>query len=217
MSLSIGIFFSLLITGLAATLPRALTSGLKAQGVPASVAAHAAHLPPVSTLFASFLGYNPIATLLRPSGVLGTLPSGNAAALTSKQFFPHLISGPFHHGLVIVFIAAIALSVCGAAVSLLRGRQFYYETPGTAAAPAAPDSAAPAQAPGAPVPALANGRLSGPAVRPHGHQLAGLPRPEAGLPAHPSARNGSPPVTPSSQNGRPASDPAVSQPGDAAG
>ncbi len=203
MSLSIGVFFSLLITGLAATLPRTLSSGLKAQGVPASVAAHAAHLPPVSTLFASFLGYNPIATLLRPSGVLGTLPPANAAALTSKQFFPHLISGPFHHGLVIVFSAAIALSVCGAAVSLLRGRQFYYDTPG--------------QAPGTPVPALANGGPPGPAVLPNGHQLAGLPRPTARAPAHPSARNGGPAASPSSQNGSSASDPAVSQPGDPAG
>jgi MFS family permease len=223
MSLSIGIFFSLLITGLAATLPRTLTSGLKAQGVPASVAAHAAHLPPVSTLFASFLGYNPIATLLKPSGVLATLPPGNAAALTSKQFFPHLISGPFHHGLVIVFSAAIALSVCGAAVSLLRGRQFYYDTPATAVAgsPVAGSPVAgspvPGQAPGAPVPALANGRLSGPAVLPNGHQLAGLPRPKAGLPAHPSVRNGGPAASPSSQNGSSASDPAVSQPGDPAG
>jgi MFS family permease len=129
MSLSIGIFFSLMIAGLAATLPRTLSAGLRSHGVPASVAAHIASLPPVSTLFASFLGYNPIGSLLRPSGVLARLSRHNAAVLTSKEYFPHLISGPFHHGLVIVFGVSIAMSVLGAFVSLLRGGQFYYDAP----------------------------------------------------------------------------------------
>jgi len=136
MSLSIGIFFSLMIAGLAATLPRTLSAGLRAHGVPAPLAAHVAHLPPVSTLFASFLGYNPIGSLLRPSGELGRLPHHDAAVLTSKEYFPHLISGPFHQGLVIVFSVAIAMSVAGAVVSLLRGGQFYYD---------APDASGPAQ------------------------------------------------------------------------
>ena len=129
MSLSIGIFFSLMIAGLAATLPSALTSGLRSHGVPGPVAAHVASLPPVSTLFASFLGYNPIGSLLRPSGALGRLPRADVAALTSKEYFPHLISGPFHHGLVIVFGVAIAMSLAAAVISLLRGNQFFYDAP----------------------------------------------------------------------------------------
>jgi MFS family permease len=127
MSLSIGIFFSLMIAGLANTLPRTLSAGLRAQGVPASVASRVAHLPPVSTLFSALLGYNPMRNLLAPSGVLAKLPARNVAVLTGKQFFPDLISGPFHHGLVIVFSAAIAMSLGGALISLLRGRQFYYD------------------------------------------------------------------------------------------
>jgi MFS family permease len=127
MSLSIGIFFSLMIAGLASTLPRTLTAGLTAQGVPAAVATHVSHLPPVSTMFAALLGYNPIQNLLTPSGVLQHLPARNVAVLTGRQFFPHLISAPFHHGLVIVFTAAAVMSLTGALVSLLRGRQFYYE------------------------------------------------------------------------------------------
>src|SRR5262249_30783665 len=139
MSLSIGIFFSLMIAGLAATLPRTLTSGLRAQGVPLNVASHVAHLPPVSTLFSALLGYNPIGNLLGPSGALTRLPRRNAAVLTGKQFFPHLISGPFHHGLIIVFSAAIAMSVTGAFISLLRGRRFYYdEEPAASAQPGTP-------------------------------------------------------------------------------
>ena len=127
MALSIGIFFSLMIAGLASSLPRALTSGLTAQGVPASVATHVSHLPPVSTMFAALLGYNPVQNLLAPYGVLSKLPAHNVAALTGRQFFPHLISAAFHHGLVIVFTAAAIMSLAGALVSLLRGKQFYYD------------------------------------------------------------------------------------------
>jgi MFS family permease len=129
MSLSIGIFFSLMIAGLASTLPRTLTSGLTAQGVPTSIATQVSHLPPVSTMFAALLGYNPMQNLLAPSGILSKLPAHNVAVLTGKEFFPHLISAPFHHGLVIVFTAAAIMSVTGALVSLLRGKQFYYDEP----------------------------------------------------------------------------------------
>jgi MFS family permease len=122
MSLSIGIFFSLLIAGLANTLPRTLTAGLTAQGVPLAQASTIAHLPPVSTVFAAMLGYNPVQNLLGPTGLLKTLPAHNVAVLTGRQFFPNLISGPFHHGLMIVFTAAAVMSVAGAAVSWLRGK-----------------------------------------------------------------------------------------------
>jgi len=148
MSLSIGIFFSLMIAGLAATLPRTLTAGLRSQGVPVAVAAHVARLPPVSTMFAALLGYNPVGHLLAPSGVLATLPRHNVAVLTGKQFFPHLISGPFHHGLVIVFIAAAAMSVLGAVISLLRGGQFYYDGDGGAPAPGPAAALVPPRHPG---------------------------------------------------------------------
>jgi MFS family permease len=123
MSLSIGIFFSLMIAGLASTLPKTLTAGLTAQGVPAATASSIAHLPPVSTVFAAMLGYNPVANLLGPSGVLRTLPPANVATLTGREFFPNLISGPFHHGLTIVFSAAALMAVCGAAVSWMRGKK----------------------------------------------------------------------------------------------
>jgi MFS family permease len=129
MSLSIGIFFSLMIAGLASVLPATLSRGLRAQGVPAAAALHASHLPPVSTLFSALLGYNPIRSLLKIAGVLHKLPARNVAALTSRQYFPHLISGPFHHGLIVVFSAAIAMSVAGALISAFRGRQFYYGDP----------------------------------------------------------------------------------------
>src|SRR5947207_10788000 len=134
-ALSIGIFFSLMIVGLAASLPHTLTAGLEAQGVPADVATKIGALPPVGSLFAAFLGYNPLAALLGPSGVLAHLPAANAAALTGKQFFPHLISGPFHHGLVVVFLAAAAMSVVAALASLADSTRATRRAPAPAAEP----------------------------------------------------------------------------------
>ena len=126
MVLSIGIFFSLMIAGLAGALPRALTSGLTAQGVPAPDAAKVAALPPVGVLFASLLGYNPVRTLLGPQ-VLGHLPPGHAAYLTGREFFPQLISQPFSDGLAVAFDFAIAACLIAAVASLLRGGRYVHE------------------------------------------------------------------------------------------
>ncbi|MDX2814762.1 MFS transporter [Streptomyces sp. PA03-5A] len=122
-ALSIGLCFSLMIAGLAGSLPQTLADGLRANGVPAGTAEQVAGLPPVSTLFATFLGDNPIGHLLGPSGVLGTLPEHQVHVLTGTAFFPTLVSGPFHHGLVTVFGAATVMALIAALASALRGRR----------------------------------------------------------------------------------------------
>jgi MFS family permease len=132
--LSIGVFFSLMIAGLAASLPGTLTGGLTAQGVPHAIAAKIGSLPPVGSLFAAFLGYNPVRSLLSPTGVLRHLPPAHVALLTGNRFFPQLISQPFHHGLVIVFSMAMALLLVAAAASAMRGGRFVYEEGNGAAA-----------------------------------------------------------------------------------
>jgi MFS family permease len=126
-SLSIGVFFSLMIAGLASTLPQTMSSGLQQQGVGADVAGQVAQLPPVASLFAAFLGYNPIERLLGPTGALQHVSTQQAATLTGGQFFPSLIAGPFHDGLVVVFIAAALMSVVGAFASLLRGGRYVHD------------------------------------------------------------------------------------------
>jgi hypothetical protein len=124
--LSIGVFFTLMIVGLASSLPGTLQSGLLAHGVPAADAARISHLPPVATLFASFLGYNPMETLLGPD-VLHGLPAGQAAQLTGRSFFPQLISPPFHSALVYAFVFATAACLVAAVASLLRGGKYHHE------------------------------------------------------------------------------------------
>ena len=125
MPLSISLFFTLMIVGLNSTVPAALFSGLTANGVPAALAHQLAALPPISYLFASFLGYNPLATLLGP--VLGQLPPADVANLTGRTFFPSLISGPFQHGLVLVLGFSIAASLVAAVASALRGGRYIHE------------------------------------------------------------------------------------------
>ena len=125
-SLSIGVFFSLMIAGLSTSLPSTLTKGLLAHGVPAAAATAVGQLPPVGSLFAAFLGYNPIQSLLGPTGVLANLSPTDVATLTGKEFFPQLISGPFHDGLMTVFVAAAVMSLVGAAASFSRGTKYVH-------------------------------------------------------------------------------------------
>ena len=126
-ALSIGVFFSLMIAGLASTLPHTLTTGLARQGVPHTVAAQIGALPPVSSMFAAVLGVNPIKSLLTRTGTLASLPSASRHVLTGTRFFPSLIAAPFHHGLMVVFTAAAILAALAALASLLRGGRFSAE------------------------------------------------------------------------------------------
>jgi MFS family permease len=122
-AVSIGVVFTLMIVGLSSSLPTTLSSGLVKLGVPGGTAHQVATLPPVSSLFASVLGVNPIQHLLAPTGVLARLPAASQAALTGRTFFPSLLSGPFHSGLIVVFSVSAALSVLAGLASLLRGKR----------------------------------------------------------------------------------------------
>ncbi len=121
--LSVGIFFTLMILGLSATLPHTMASGLEAHGVSAHAAQRAANLPPVSILFAAFLGYNPIQHLLG-SSVVSHLPAHTQAVITGRSFFPQLISGPFRNGLHEAFAFAIVACLVAAVASWSRGERY---------------------------------------------------------------------------------------------
>jgi hypothetical protein len=152
---SIGVFFTLMIAGLSATLPHAMSTGLQAHGVPAGPAIHAAHLPPVSILFAAFLGYNPIQHLLGPH-VLAGLTAHSQGLVTGQSFFPHLIAGAFQAGLHEAFTFAIIACLVAAAASLLRGGRYEHtDEP----APAPEHARRPAPPAPHPVPAAASAHL----------------------------------------------------------
>jgi MFS family permease len=120
-AISIGVFFTLMIAGLSSRLPKALSSGLHTAGLSAHAAHRIASLPPVSSLFAAQLGINPLKHLLAGSGALQHLTPVSRAQLTGRHFFPHLLTQPFHDGLIVVFATAVGLSLIATAASLLRG------------------------------------------------------------------------------------------------
>ena len=125
-TLSITWIFTMVTIGLAAHLPAAMYQGLTQAGVPSDVASRVANLPPTGALFAAFLGYNPMKSIL-PVATLQQLPAASQAYLLSKTFFPNLISGPFDYGLRIAFSISVALALIAGLASLLRGERVIYE------------------------------------------------------------------------------------------
>jgi hypothetical protein len=119
------VFFSISTLGLAASLPADLYRGLVIQGAPVAQATKLSHLPPIGSLFAAFLGYNPIKTEV-PRQVLANLGPARAAYLTGRSFFPKLISPSFADGLRLAFDFTAVTSFIAAAASCLRGGKYLY-------------------------------------------------------------------------------------------
>jgi MFS family permease len=126
MVLSIGLFFSLMVVGLSSSLPKSMTSGLVANGVPVATAQHIAEAPPVGSLFAAFLGYNPMEKLV-PADTLAKLTPQQSATITGKEFFPKLISSPFIDGLRIAFTASLIMCLVAAVASWMRGKKYVHD------------------------------------------------------------------------------------------
>lgn len=143
MVLSIGVFFSLMIVGLSSTLPGKMASALHTNGVSAAKAHQISSLPAVGSLFAAFLGYNPMQKLLGSPKHAG-ISSAHYHTITGKTFFPHLIADPFLHGLEIAFLASMVLCVLAAVASWMRGGRYVAQgaeqerTVGMFGAPTAP-------------------------------------------------------------------------------
>jgi MFS family permease len=125
-TVSISWIFAIVTIGLATHLPTALYQGLIQDGVPANVAQQVANIPPTGALFAAFLGYDPITSML-PAATMQQLPASSQAALASNTFFPNLISAPFDDGLRIAFLISIILVMIAAVASAVSGRRFIYE------------------------------------------------------------------------------------------
>jgi len=117
---STGLFFTLMTVGLSGALPSGLYQGLVAHGVPGAAALHISHLPPVSTIFSAFLGYNPVLHLAG-AHILGQLPAAQQSVLLGRSFFPSIISGPFRAGLHTALDFGVVASLLAAAASWVRG------------------------------------------------------------------------------------------------
>ena len=141
--LSIGVFFTLMITGLMLSLPQHLLDGLVRHGVPVADAERVSHLSPVSTLFAAFLGYDPVQHLVG-AHVLAQLSPMRRAQLTGRRFFPGLIGTPFRVGLHAALDFGIVASLLAAGASWLRGGKYVYSEPEVGAEDVSGEATAPA-------------------------------------------------------------------------
>jgi MFS family permease len=165
-AVSIGVVFTLMIIGLSRSLPTTLSGGLTKLGVPSGVAHQVASLPPVSSLFASVLGVNPLQHLLQPYGVLNKLSPAAQAQITGRTFFPSLLQGPFHDGLIVVFTVSAALSVLAGLASLLRGKRQDAAPKESVLSPGAQSAADDAAATESPLQATAQEAAGGPVGEP---------------------------------------------------
>jgi hypothetical protein len=169
MVLSIGLFFSLMVLGLAASLPHSMATNLQANGVAPATAAKVANLPPVGSLFSAFLGYNPMEKLLG-SASAAHVTAAQWATITGKKFFPNLIAGPFMKGLRITLTASLVMSLIAAWASWMRGAKYVHDDGDRPAGGAADGKG--------PTPVEAFGAPSGDDPKPHQ-----APDPEQWVPA----------------------------------
>jgi MFS family permease len=119
---SLAVFFSIVLIALAASLPPALASAVTNAGAP-QLAPVFKNIPPTNALFAAFLGYNPVSSILGvlPSSVVSSIPQSTRTFLTGQTFFPNAIAPAFMSALRVTFYIGAALSVVAAVASLLRG------------------------------------------------------------------------------------------------
>ena len=124
-SLSMTLYFAILIVGLSHSLPPILSSGLVDAGVPAALAQQLSSLPPTSALFAAFLGYNPMGSMI-DAQTLASLPQATQTLILGKQFFPSLIAPAVMSSLHIAFYISAVLSAIAALASFLRGKRYVH-------------------------------------------------------------------------------------------
>ncbi|MEM0270972.1 MAG: MFS transporter [Thermoprotei archaeon] len=124
-TISLGIFFTIVILGLTTTLPGALYSSLVKAGVPTQIAQQFSNIPPTGALFAAFLGYDPVRSILSsvPSNLATSIPPQAISVLESKTWFPSTIAPPFVSSLHVTFYVGAALSILAAVSSALRGQR----------------------------------------------------------------------------------------------
>jgi len=128
-TISLAIFFTVIITGLSSSLPAALSEAMTSAGVP-QLATVFSSISPTSALFSAFLGYNPMQSILAnpqlASGV-AQIPRSTLTYLEGQTFFPRAIAPSFVSALDLSFYIGAALSLAAALASLLRGRAYIHE------------------------------------------------------------------------------------------
>ena len=127
-TMSLALFFTIVIVSLASSLPAQLSSALTSAGA-SQLASRVSNIPPTTALFAAFLGINPMKALLAnlPANSTVSLSSTTLRTLEGNTWFPNAIAKSFLNALAAAFYIGAVLSIIGAAVSLLRGKRYINE------------------------------------------------------------------------------------------
>jgi len=174
MQLSMAVFFTIVLVGLATGLSGSVHSALSSAGVPEPYLSQFTNLVasnPTGALFGAFLGQNPMAAFV--PFLPTTLQQQLGPTLLARPFFPNAVAPSFLHGIDLAFAVSAGLTALAAVVSLLRGGRYVHELHARVAdrepsvdgaAPPSPkgEAAAPSAAPPVPVTELTNVAPAGP-------------------------------------------------------
>ncbi|MCH4816311.1 MAG: MFS transporter [Saccharolobus sp.] len=125
-TLSMALFFTIVIISLASTLPSALANAVTQAGAP-QLAPLMQKIPVTGALFAAFLGYDPVKTIISslPPGI--SVPAQAVAVMEQHDWFPTAIAPSFMIALRDTFYISAVLTFIAAIASALRGRRVIAE------------------------------------------------------------------------------------------
>ena len=127
-SIGTSILFTTVILTLSNSLPGYFASAAAAVGAPQLGVAIFQKIAPTSALFAAFLGYNPMQTVLAslPSSLTSTLSASTIATLTGNSWFPNAFAPAFMASLRVAIYLNAALAFTAAVASVVRGKRYIY-------------------------------------------------------------------------------------------
>jgi len=126
-TIGLSLLFTITLIALSSSLPQSVNAALLSAGAP-QLAPVFDRIPPTTALFAAFLGYNPIQTILSqlPPSITGSISNQARTVLTGTTWFPQAIAPAFMSSLTVAFYFNAVLAVLAAAASALRGKKYVY-------------------------------------------------------------------------------------------
>lgn len=124
-TISMGIFFTIVIVGISQRFPEEITSSFTSIGA-SQLAPLFNQIPPTGALFSAFLGYNPVGTMLQslPQQTINMIPQQIITTITGTTWFPKTLANAFMPSLQMAFYIGAVMSAIAAIFSAFRGEKF---------------------------------------------------------------------------------------------
>lgn len=128
-TISMGIFFTIVIVGISQRFPEEITSSLTSIGA-SQLAPLFNQIPPTGALFSAFLGYNPMGTMLQSlhQSTVSMIPPQIVTTITGTTWFPKTLANAFMPSLQMAFYIGAVMSAIAAIFSAFRGEKFINES-----------------------------------------------------------------------------------------